>query len=90
MNISERGECLLEILALTIRRDLLQEYKLDLGEMYTLLDYSDVLNKELEAARKVVEAARFGPCRHAAGHTGYDCQLCSALAAFDAIAGGKS
>lgn len=42
---------------------------------------------ELALARQVIEAARIGPCRHTAdiGTRVYDCPLCVALAAYDAL-----
>jgi len=45
------------------------------------------LEKELALARQVIEAARIGPCRHTAdiGTRVYDCPLCVALAAYDAL-----
>lgn len=67
MSVTERGECLLEILALTIRRDMLQEYRLDLSEMYTLLDYSDTLKNERDSLRSALSAAeeKLGVAREA-------------------------
>lgn len=49
-DLVDRGKCLLEILSLTIRKELRDSYLLNLGEMYTLLDYSSDLESRLAAA----------------------------------------
>ena len=33
-----RGEAMIDILRITVREELRQEYKLDLGEMYLIMD----------------------------------------------------
>lgn len=61
MTLLERYQTLIEVLALTVRREMKQNYELSLGEMYTLMDASDALIKQrdilAEALLKLADAA---------------------------------
>lgn len=48
MNLRTKGEAMIDILRLTVRHECKQNYNLDLGEMYTLMDYTSHLRECIE------------------------------------------
>lgn len=55
MNLRDRGEALIDILRITVREELRQEYKLDLGEMYLLMDYTSHLRECIDNQRATIQ-----------------------------------
>ena len=54
MELRFRGEAMIDILRLTIRQECKQEYLLDLGEMYTLMDYTSHLRECIENQKATI------------------------------------
>ena len=54
MELRFKGEAMIDILRLVVRRDLQQEYKLDLGEMYLLMDYTSHLRDCIENQKATI------------------------------------
>ena len=53
-----KGDALIDILRITVRQELGQEYSLDLGEMYLLMDYVSVLKGRIENQKQSLRAMR--------------------------------
>jgi hypothetical protein len=56
-DLKYRGEAMIDILRITVREELRQEYKLDLGEMYLLMDYVAELRYRIQRLERLASQA---------------------------------
>ena len=65
VGVKARGKNVVDILSLVIRKELRQEYELNLSEIYAILDYSDYVDAlESEVTALKVENAKLRECEH--------------------------